>query len=572
MKKHLSLFLAALMVLASFAVTGVSAAPADVSDDASAGTVAYIPMAEPQDPADEDLTVLDENQVDGQGIFYTLDHENKTAIVGKNTYSDSASAGFTGNPDDSADTTYSIIIPSIVTFNSEAYNVVAVGRNAFDGVRNIGEVIISAGVSSIGEFAFAGSSVERVCIASAIEIDGFAFWGCDKLTDLDLGEFLKSIGGGAFWKCSKLYVVTAPATVENVMAKAFADSGLGQIYFLGANAPAIGAEAIPSNALIMASASAIDGFAAAGYTATEYSNAQIVTSTVFGEAGGSVIVPISLAGFKGGELDLTTLNLEIADGLASKAIVYAADGGIIDPESVEVNEETGAISFKLTRNANGTILLAEIAISEDAAPGQYQIKATAPGTFNTGVGAVIVCDHADMDTAVTVRPATCTEAGVADVICSYCGKLLRTEETEATSHNYEDFVVNPTCTEKGYTRHICLNCGDKYTDAVTDANGHDFDGGVASVAPTLNKEGLVIYTCRTCSYNERKTVGYGDIDCDGKISVSDAILVLKAVANWDLSDTAYHADLADLNSDGKVSVGDAILVLKLVAGWDLSAE
>ena len=48
MKKHLSLFLAALMVLASFAVTGVSAAPADVSDDASAETVAYIPMAEPQ--------------------------------------------------------------------------------------------------------------------------------------------------------------------------------------------------------------------------------------------------------------------------------------------------------------------------------------------------------------------------------------------------------------------------------------------------------------------------------------------------------------------------------------------
>ena len=58
----------------------------------------------------------------------------------------------------------------------------------------------------------------------------------------------------------------------------------------------------------------------------------------------------------------------------------------------------------------------------------------------------------------------------------------------------------------------------------------------------------------------------GDADGDGKVSVSDAIVVLKAVAGWDIE---YNSEFCDVNTDGTVSVLDAIVILKIVAGWDI---
>ena len=553
MKKYLSILLAALMVLASLAV-GVTAAP----EEGNPGATPVIPDPAPN-PSVYDLS---EDQIDCQGLYYTLDHESKTAIVGKNTYSDSASSGY----DYSISNRDSIVIPSIVRFADEEYNVVAVGRNAFDGVQMLVEVVISEGVTSIGEFAFAGSSVQRVSMASTTEIDGFAFWGCDKLADLDLGDSLETIGGGAFWKCSLLYVATLPKTVKTVMTKAFADSGVGQIYFLGENVPAIGAEAIPEDAMILAPAAALDGFAAAGYTATENLNAQIVTSTVYSEAGSCAVVPVSLAGFKGGELALSSINIVIADGLADKVSIFALDSGIVDAEDITITE-TG-VTLANVKNENGSIVLIVIDVAKDAAPGRYDIKATANG-FDSCTGAVIICSH-ENEMKLIAKGQTCTEGGVNNIVCMDCGKILGTEPTEPTAHDYEDFVINPTCTVGGYTRHICRNCGHKYADAEVDATGHDFDSGDAIIIPTLKKEGVVVYTCRTCSYNERKNVKFGDNDCDGEVSVGDAIFILKNVADWNLEGTAYNPSLADVDGDGSVTVGDAIMVLKIVAGWDLT--
>ncbi len=57
----------------------------------------------------------------------------------------------------------------------------------------------------------------------------------------------------------------------------------------------------------------------------------------------------------------------------------------------------------------------------------------------------------------------------------------------------------------------------------------------------------------------------GDADGNEIINVSDAVLILKKIAGWDVT----VADSADYNSDGKVNVSDVVYVLKYIAGWDV---
>ena len=66
--------------------------------------------------------------------------------------------------------------------------------------------------------------------------------------------------------------------------------------------------------------------------------------------------------------------------------------------------------------------------------------------------------------------------------------------------------------------------------------------------------------------DELRTVIYGDVNSDGKITVGDAIIILKSVAGWDVS---FELDTGDAAPDGKINVSDAIAVLKWVAGWDV---
>lgn len=66
--------------------------------------------------------------------------------------------------------------------------------------------------------------------------------------------------------------------------------------------------------------------------------------------------------------------------------------------------------------------------------------------------------------------------------------------------------------------------------------------------------------------DELRTVIYGDVNSDGKITVGDAIIILKSVAGWDVS---FELDTGDAAPDGKINVSDVIAVLKWVAGWDV---
>lgn len=74
----------------------------------------------------------------------------------------------------------------------------------------------------------------------------------------------------------------------------------------------------------------------------------------------------------------------------------------------------------------------------------------------------------------------------------------------------------------------------------------------------------LIFTAAAVCVSAEDKVGsvLGDADCDGKISVADAALILKYIAEWDLSDYSFSFENADINRDGKITISDAVILLK----------
>ena len=98
--------------------------------------------------------------------------------------------------------------------------------------RLLWEVIISPGVTSIGQCAFVDcSSLESIEIpASVTNIGPSAFNGCTSLTSITIPDSVTSIGPQAFENCSSLESIAIPAGVEMIEYNTFSGcSGLTSI-------------------------------------------------------------------------------------------------------------------------------------------------------------------------------------------------------------------------------------------------------------------------------------------------------------------------------------------------------
>jgi len=104
-----------------------------------------------------------------------------------------------------------------------------------------GNYTIPNSVTSIGNYAFAGSSLTSVTIPNNVtSIGDFAFSGCTILTKVRIGNGVTSIGSQAFRSCASLTSVTIPTSVTGIGGFAFAScTSLTGVYFKG-NAPSVG--------------------------------------------------------------------------------------------------------------------------------------------------------------------------------------------------------------------------------------------------------------------------------------------------------------------------------------------
>jgi len=113
------------------------------------------------------------------------------------------------------------------------------GYTGTTDVASIPSTINGLPVTSIGDYAFAGSSIAGVTIPDSVtSVGDFAFSGCYSLTNITLGSGVTSIGVSAFSEYngfSKYYVgcplinVTIPNSVTNIGDAAFAGASLTNI-------------------------------------------------------------------------------------------------------------------------------------------------------------------------------------------------------------------------------------------------------------------------------------------------------------------------------------------------------
>ena len=114
------------------------------------------------------------------GIYYNLNYENKTAEV---THG--------GNEYHSSYTQSEIFIPSSITHNGTTFKVISIGSNAFYNCETLTFVIIGDNVISIGSWAFADcKSLSVIKIPKSVQkIGSLAFSGC-KLKHVFISDIL----------------------------------------------------------------------------------------------------------------------------------------------------------------------------------------------------------------------------------------------------------------------------------------------------------------------------------------------------------------------------------------------
>ena len=113
------------------------------------------------------------------------------------------------------------MIPTVES-DEEHYSIRYSWREHYELIKN---VIIHEGVTSIGDWAFAGcSSVESITLPDSVtNIGEYAFWGCESLQSITIPDGVVSIGEAAFWQCTSLQSVSLPDSVINIEGIAFCE-------------------------------------------------------------------------------------------------------------------------------------------------------------------------------------------------------------------------------------------------------------------------------------------------------------------------------------------------------------
>ena len=102
----------------------------------------------------------------------------------------------------------------------------AIANGAFDGLENLVSVTLPDTLTTIGNRAFAGTSLTQVTIpASVTDIGSEAFNDAKKLASVTFNEGLKTIGDSAFDGCSLLNTIALPNSLTSLGNNAFQYAG-----------------------------------------------------------------------------------------------------------------------------------------------------------------------------------------------------------------------------------------------------------------------------------------------------------------------------------------------------------
>lgn len=340
-----------------------------------------------------------------------------------------------------------------------------------------------------------------------------SFYGCSSFEELVIPDYVTTIGEGAFEGCSCLKKVTLPVGLESIGRLAFASCPFIESIELPFTLKSLGSDAFNGcymlNEVKLSKNTEIGSGAFRDYD----NNMKFITVA----ANDNLEKYISDSNIKATTEYVKDLSLgtvaDIPGQQYTKAeITPATELSLTSGEAV-----VNGTDYKIIYRKNVDIGTARVYVVGTDAYGEGYYK-----EFE------IFCKHTDV-TKKTVKAATCTKEGTLLVTCTLCGE--KTEETiPANAHK----------------------------------PGNDW---IIGVRPSIYKEGLKHKVCKACKANVDETVMpkvIPDVNGDGKVNSSDALIVLQYAVDMDNSIKTEDQKLcADTNGDGKINSYDALIILKI---------
>ena len=410
----------------------------------------------------------------------------------------------------------SVTIPDSVT---------SIGSSAFRGCSSLASVTIPDSVTSIGGGAFCDcSSLASVTIPNGVtSIGGSVFYGCSSLASVTIPNSVTSIGNSAFYGCSSLASVTIPDSVTSIGDYAFSGCSSLASMTIPDSVTSIGSSAF-RGCSSLASVTIPDSVTSIGSSVFEgcisLASVTILDSvTSIGDYAFYKCSKLKDAAFGGTKEEWEATGYTFPSYVRMHYSCKSLDGHYVPVEVKEPNcQSTGYIKYNCSCGNEYTETLPkshDYVFSKTVAPtcsehGYDLLKCSKCGAEKKEYHDDELLQHSYVVSAVE---PSCLEGGYKLLKCSVCGYSYKDELVQPLGHSETNAEAKaPTCTEAGHTAGTCCSRCGKIMSGMAEiaALGHDFGAWKQTKAPTCTEKGTETRTCTRCNAFEIRDVAPTD--------------------------------------------------------------
>lgn len=412
-------------------------------------------------------------------------------------------------------------------------------------------------------------SVVTVVIGSSVtSVGDYAFGGCTSLSDITMPSSLTSIGRGAFYYCPCLISITIPDGVTSIGAGAFENCINLMSITIPDSVTSIGTSAFN-----------------ACYRLVEVINLSSLDLGADGDDSGIAIHAIEVHNGSSKIVNNDGYLFYMSD--EAYLVNYIGDDTVVTLPDIGKDYIINDYAFwNLTNLKSITIPNSITSIGKSAF------------SFCSGLTSITILDGVTSIGDYAFGGCTSlTSIMIPDSVTSIVGNSVFYGCSNLTIYGICDSYVQTYAENNNKPfREIdveSVSISIAFKDSYTEGEALDTAGGkltvnyvngyvkVIDITPDMvsgfdpsivGKRDLTVSYCdKTATFTVEVTeapiaTAYGDANGDGEVNLNDASLVLKYIADWNLT---LDLDAADANGDGKVTLSDVSLILKYLSGWDV---
>lgn len=387
--------------------------------------------------------------------------------------------------------------------------------DAFSFCDNLEKVEFGHELKSIGNYAFAHTSLKNITIPDSVTYIGDYAFSCCSFESIVIPDSLTSVNDYAFSYCNKLKTVIIPDSVTKIGYSAFDECLLiSNVLFKGSKSQWNSIDFSDSNYYLVESVIHYDvkfvekkaptcvnkGYDL--YSCSECSDGVKINYT--DPLGHNVVSGICERCGKSEE-DFVESAHPYNDDADESWTIYKKDADRIVITFSNTTETMADRDYIYLYDKNGEEIgkysgteLADKKITVLGDTVKIRLVSDEGYTlFGFSLSNIVPyydeCLHSSTRLENEKSP-TCGEEGyTGDLICNNCEAVLKKGDIiPATGkHDMEMTVYPPTCGERGYTDYTCKNCGYSYTDDYIEPTGnHEYIDGVCKICGAISLENL----------------------------------------------------------------------------------